>query len=98
MSILDHLRMAGASDNIFAIGDCTASSYAPTAQVASQQGAYLARQFAQLAKKDNIEAQLIALKSAPQTKEAQTEMESLQKSLEKIKLKPFQYSHQGSLA
>lgn len=98
MSILDHLRMAGASDNIFAIGDCTASSYAPTAQVASQQGAYLARQFAQLAKKDNIEAQLVALKSAPQTKEAQTEMESLQKSLEKIKLKPFQYSHQGSLA
>ena len=54
----DHLRMAGADNDIFAIGDCTASSYAPTAQVASQQGNYLARQFAQLAKKDAIEAQL----------------------------------------
>ena len=90
--------MAGANDSIFAIGDCTASSYAPTAQVASQQGAYLARQLAQLAKKDNIEAQLAALKSAPQTQETQTETDRLQKSLEKIKLRPFQYSHQGSLA
>ena len=34
--------MKGA-DGIFAIGDCTATSYAPTAQVASQEGAYLAR-------------------------------------------------------
>lgn len=98
MLVLDHLRMAGASDSIFAIGDCTASSYAPTAQVASQQGAFLARQFTQLAKKDNIEAQLVALKSTPQTEETQKEAESLQKSLEKIKLRPFHYSHQGSLA
>ncbi|KAG2744851.1 NADH dehydrogenase [Suillus brevipes Sb2] len=41
--ILDnYLCMKGARD-IFAIGDCTTSSYAPTAQVASQQGSYLAR-------------------------------------------------------
>ena len=40
--------MVGASDSIFAIGDCTATSYAPTAQVASQEGAYLARVLQQL--------------------------------------------------
>ena len=40
---LECLRMAGANGDIFAIGDCTATSYAPTAQVASQEGAYIAR-------------------------------------------------------
>src|SRR5882672_957640 len=90
--------MAGSSDSIFAIGDCTASSYAPTAQVASQQGNYLARQFAQLAKKDAIEAQLVALQTALQTEESKNEADGLMKQLEKLKLRPFHYSHQGSLA
>ena len=94
----DHLRMAGADNDIFAIGDCTASSYAPTAQVASQQGNYLARQFAQLAKKDAIEAQLAALQTATETEETKNEVEGLMKQLEKLKLRPFHYSHQGSLA
>lgn len=94
----DHLRMAGSNSSIFAIGDCTASSYAPTAQVASQQGNYLARQFAQLAKKDAIEAQLVTLQTAPQTEETKNEADSLMKQLEKLKLRPFHYSHQGSLA
>jgi NADH:ubiquinone reductase (non-electrogenic) len=35
ITVDDGLRMKGAKD-IFAIGDCTATSYAPTAQVASQ--------------------------------------------------------------
>jgi len=90
--------MAGSNDSIFAIGDCTASSYAPTAQVASQQGNYLARQFAQFAKKDAIEAQLTTLKTAPQTEETKNEVDSLMKQLVKLKLRPFHYSHQGSLA
>ena len=90
--------MAGADDSIFAIGDCTASSYAPTAQVASQQGAYLARQFQQLAKKDALEAQLAGLQQAQETEETAKEKESLTRQLEKLKLRPFHYSHQGSLA
>jgi NADH:ubiquinone reductase (non-electrogenic) len=90
--------MAGSNDSIFAIGDCTASSYAPTAQVASQQGNYLARQFAQLAKKDTIEARLATLQTGPQTEETKNEADSLTKQLEKLKLRPFHYSHQGSLA
>ncbi|KAF7968064.1 hypothetical protein HWV62_32093, partial [Athelia sp. TMB] len=98
IAIDDHLRMAGAEDSVFAIGDCTASSYAPTAQVASQQGAYLARQFQQLAKKDALEAQLASLQQVQETEETAKEKESLTRQLEKLKLRPFHYSHQGSLA
>ncbi|KAI0367298.1 FAD/NAD-P-binding domain-containing protein [Pilatotrama ljubarskyi] len=92
------LRMVGSNGSIFAIGDCTATSYAPTAQVASQQGAYLARLLAQIAKKDEVEARLkeLQLTSAPEAKE---EREQLEKRLAKLeKLRPFKYSHQGSLA
>jgi NADH:ubiquinone reductase (non-electrogenic) len=98
ITVDDHLRMVGSGDSIFAIGDCTSSSYAPTAQVASQQGNYLARQFAQLAKKDAIEEKLAALQTAPDTEEAKKEVEDLIKQGEKLKLRPFHYSHQGSLA
>lgn len=95
----EHLRMAGTDGSIFAIGDCTATSYAPTAQVASQQGAYLARIFAQLAKRDSLEARLTQLRSAASSDEGRVETETIEKQLAKAeKLRPFQYSHQGSLA
>lgn len=47
----DYMRIKGAND-IYAIGDCTFSKYAPTAQVASQQGKYLASVFENLARID----------------------------------------------
>ena len=56
--------MKGA-DGIFAIGDCTATSYAPTAQVAAQEGAYLARVFKQLARHDALKAELEEARRAP---------------------------------
>ena len=90
IAIDDYLYMKGARD-IFAIGDCTASSYAPTAQVASQQGAYLARLFKLIAKKDKLEADL----AQAQTSE---EAEKLKKQVDRVRMKPFHYSHQGSLA
>ncbi|KZT71156.1 NDE2, mitochondrial external NADH dehydrogenase [Daedalea quercina L-15889] len=95
-----HLRMAGVPDgSVFAIGDCSATSYAPTAQVASQEGAYLARILTQLAKKDALAARLNALQDAPASEEAKQEVEGLQRQLAKAeKMRPFQYSHQGSLA
>lgn len=103
----DHLVMKGTNGTIFAIGDCTASQYAPTAQVASQQGAYLARQLKQLAKRDGLREQLSALQQQvllrgendEEGKKVKAEAESLAKQLEKAsKLRPFHYSHQGSLA
>ncbi|KAG6329235.1 hypothetical protein ID866_9854 [Astraeus odoratus] len=97
----DHLRLLGAP-SIFAIGDCTATSYAPTAQVASQEGAYLARMFKLIAKKDALEDKIAELSAAGGSEdvaaEKNKETENLRKQIEKIKLKPFQYSHQGSLA
>ncbi|TFK83106.1 NADH dehydrogenase [Polyporus arcularius HHB13444] len=92
------MRMVGANGNIFAIGDCTATSYAPTAQVASQEGAYLARVLQQIAKKDELEARLKALQTAPEP-EVQEERAQIEKRLAKLeKIRPFKYSHQGSLA
>ncbi|CDO76210.1 hypothetical protein BN946_scf184819.g10 [Trametes cinnabarina] len=92
------LRMLGSNGTIFALGDCTATSYAPTAQVASQQGAYLARVLAQIAKKDELELRLKELQVSTEP-EAKEEREHIEKRLVKLeKLRPFKYSHQGSLA
>ncbi|PIL27017.1 hypothetical protein GSI_10156 [Ganoderma sinense ZZ0214-1] len=91
------LRMAGTDGSIFAVGDCTATSYAPTAQVASQEGAYLARLLGQIAKRDELEQRVEALAAAPDVDKQ--ELEQSQKRLTKLnKLRPFKYSHQGSLA
>ncbi|TBU43177.1 NADH dehydrogenase [Dichomitus squalens] len=91
------MRMAGTDGSIFAVGDCTATTYAPTAQVASQQGAYLARVLGQLAKRDNLEYRLKELDAAPEAEKQ--EREQAEKRLAKLeKLRPFKYSHQGSLA
>jgi len=95
ISVDDHLQMKGAS-GVFAIGDCTATSYAPTAQVASQQGTYLARVLQQLAKKERLEQQLQTLRQDSAEPEA---IEATVKQINKAsKIKPFHYSHQGSLA
>ena len=114
--------MAGSNGSIFAIGDCTATQYAPTAQVASQQGAYLARVFKQMAKRDEVERDLeeavkardaVASASAAsgsataaagsESGTATAAEDETIKKLEKqylkaSKVRPFQYSHQGSLA
>jgi NADH:ubiquinone reductase (non-electrogenic) len=92
------------SDSIFAIGDCTSTAYAPTAQVASQQGAYLGRMFNQIAKQEAVVSKLDALDSPtrdnlPENVEA--EKLKLRKQLERLSVtqwSPFHYSHQGSLA
>ncbi|KAI0696619.1 NADH dehydrogenase [Cytidiella melzeri] len=99
LTVDESLRMKGA-DGIFAIGDCTATSYAPTAQVAAQEGSYLARVLKQLAKKDAVAAQLDEAKALsdndPEKKTLVEKLESQHAKLEK--LRPFRYSHQGSLA
>ncbi|KAF8548927.1 NADH dehydrogenase [Imleria badia] len=97
----DHLRMLGAP-SIFALGDCTSTSYAPTAQVASQQGGYLARILKLIAQRDALEDQAKALASAKDGQQLDDEttkrVEKLNKKIGKIRLNPFHYSHQGSLA
>ncbi|WVQ85982.1 hypothetical protein IAT38_008150 [Cryptococcus sp. DSM 104549] len=92
----DYLSLLGA-EGIYAVGDCTATSYAPTAQVASQQGIYLAGIFAKLGQKAKLERQLAELRAQPAVDAA--EVEAVVKKLNRVsKLTPFHYSHQGSLA
>ena len=80
------------------LGDCSATKYAPTAQVASQQGAYLARLFNTMAQTNALEEEIAALKGKVSTPEIQAALTEKQKQLSKVKLmKPFEYSHQGSL-
>ncbi|KAG6828439.1 hypothetical protein H0H92_007966 [Tricholoma furcatifolium] len=100
----DYLRMKGA-DGIFAIGDCSVTPYAPTAQVASQEGAYLARMLVQMAKKDLLEQKLATLEAEHSSasneedrKRIADELEATKGSMAKVKVRPFHYSHQGSLA
>jgi NADH:ubiquinone reductase (non-electrogenic) len=95
IAIDDHMRVLG-TEGIYAIGDCTASSYAPTAQVASQEGAYLARVLAQVAKADALRDKRDALRAAGRPL---VEIDAVQRQLEKAdRIRPFHYSHQGSLA
>ncbi|KAF8154707.1 pyridine nucleotide-disulfide oxidoreductase-domain-containing protein [Crassisporium funariophilum] len=101
----DFLHMEGTDKSIFAIGDCTATSYAPTAQVASQQGAYLARCLHQMARRDHLQEKVTQLEGVvkatvdvEERKKVEEELESTKKLLLKGRLRPFHYSHQGSLA
>ena len=105
LEVNEYLVVNG-TENIWAVGDCAIANYAPTAQVASQEGAFLARMFNALAKTETINNELATLsdnQAREMDKEKRTailgEIKSLQKSLRRIKqIGPFEYSHQGSLA
>lgn len=105
LAVNEYLVVNGA-ENIWAVGDCAIANYAPTAQVASQEGAFLARMFNALAKTETINNEL-ALISDQQARENDKEkrtallgqIKALQKNLRRVKqIGPFEYSHQGSLA
>jgi len=105
ITIDEYMQMNGTDGSIFAIGDCTASSHAPTAQVAAQQGSYLALAFAQRVKGDNLKAQLDELEASAamilhddERKKVLEEAEGVRRQLAKFKVRPFSYSHQGTLA
>ena len=104
LAVNEYLVVKG-TENIWAVGDCAIANYAPTAQVASQEGAFLARLFNSLAKTDTINKELAHLseeqskKSGDDRTEVFNQIKSLQKSLRRVKqIGPFEYSHQGSLA
>ena len=80
------------------LGDCSATKYAPTAQVAAQQGTYLSRLFNTMATTSALEAEIASLIMRPdETPETRAIIAEKQKELSKVKLmKPFEYSHQGA--
>ncbi|KAJ7176648.1 pyridine nucleotide-disulfide oxidoreductase-domain-containing protein [Mycena filopes] len=105
ITIDEYMEMKGSNGSIFAIGDCTSSSHAPTAQVAQQQGSYLARAFAQRVKRDRLVDQVAELeRTAAMTlhddarKQILEETAGVKRQLAKFKIRPFTYSHQGTLA
>ncbi|ODV59880.1 NADH-ubiquinone reductase (H(+)-translocating) NDE1 [Ascoidea rubescens DSM 1968] len=101
----DCLNVIGAND-IFAFGDCTFTNYAPTAQVAYQQGIYLADHLKSLAKIDILNEKLSDLnilkqKNLPETNiNYNKEIKTLSKKLINYQnsLHGFTYHHMGSLA
>lgn len=105
LAVNEYLVVDG-TEGVWALGDCSATKYAPTAQVASQQGAFLARLFNTMANTQALEAELDRLdalsqeaKDAEDKDTLEKEIQKKSKSIRKIKqLSPFEYSHQGSLA
>lgn len=104
LAVNEYLVVNGA-ENIWAVGDCAIANYAPTAQVASQEGAFLARLFNSLAKTEMINKELghLSEEQAKASGEARAEIfasiKELQRQLRRVKqIGPFEYSHQGSLA
>jgi NADH:ubiquinone reductase (non-electrogenic) len=105
LNVNEYLVVKG-TENVWAVGDCAVANYAPTAQVAAQEGAFLARLFNQMAKTEEFETQLASLSEeqgkAPNKEvrdEAFAKIKDLQKRLRRVKqMGPFEYSHQGSLA
>ncbi|KAF2733907.1 FAD/NAD(P)-binding domain-containing protein [Polyplosphaeria fusca] len=105
LAVNEYLVVKG-TENVWAIGDCAVANYAPTAQVAAQEGNWLARMFNKMAKTHEIESKLaelsVAQEKAP-NKETRDrvfeEIKDLQKRLLRLKqIGPFEYTHNGSLA
>ncbi|KAK3302257.1 pyridine nucleotide-disulfide oxidoreductase-domain-containing protein [Chaetomium strumarium] len=103
LAVNEYLVVQGTRD-IWAVGDCAVAGYAPTAQVASQEGNFLARLFNNMAKTEALEEKVRELSSSlnlqpGNSAEISRQIEEYERQLRRIKdVKPFHYSHQGSLA
>lgn len=103
LAVNEYLVVQGTRD-IWAIGDCAVAGYAPTAQVAGQEGNFLARLFNNMAKTEQLEERIRELSGSlnitpGNAAEISREIEEKERQLRRIRdIKPFHYSHQGSLA
>lgn len=90
--INDYLKLDG-DDYIYALGDCTFTANPPTAQVAHQQGCFLAKHFNKQAKIDDLK---YLINNSTDPKEISKFTRRLE--INEKTVKPFEYIHQGSLA
>ncbi|KAK4962303.1 NADH:ubiquinone oxidoreductase [Elasticomyces elasticus] len=105
LAVNEYLVVKG-TENVWAVGDCAVAGYAPTGQVAAQEGAFLARLFNQMGKTESIDLELKNLSAVQETapnKEKRDEAFARIKDLQRRRRRansmgPFEYSHQGSLA
>jgi len=94
--INEKLQLLGAESSIFAIGDCTFhGGLAPTAQVAYQEGLYLANIFKQLHKLDQLDwkSQLSSI-----SERQLNDIKKQQEYIVKNKMPNFKYVYKGTLA
>jgi NADH:ubiquinone reductase (non-electrogenic) len=105
LAVNEYLVVKG-TENVWAVGDCAVANYAPTAQVAAQEGAWLARMFNSMAKTQDCADELARLSEEQEKapgKDARdqvfAEIKEVQKRLRRVKqMNPFEYTHNGSLA
>jgi NADH:ubiquinone reductase (non-electrogenic) len=104
LTVNEYLVVNGTED-IWAVGDCAIANYAPTAQVAAQEGAFLASLFNNMAKVDGIEQEMrelsaeYAIARSADKDVISDQIKARQNQILKTKkTAPFEYSHQGSLA
>ncbi|SCU89966.1 LADA_0F00870g1_1 [Lachancea dasiensis] len=92
--INDKLQLLGAEDSIWAVGDCTFyPGLFPTAQVAHQEGEYLATVLKKQHKIDQHKWNMLQNPNAAENLKLQSKIDKLQSNI-----KAFKYSHQGTLA
>lgn len=93
--LVDEKLLVDGTDNIYALGDCTFTRFAPTAQVAFQEGIFLGGHFKRLHEIESLDYQIKNGKDVDSV-----QLERLSKKLIKLqeKLPIFKYNHQGSLA
>ncbi|CDK25083.1 unnamed protein product [Kuraishia capsulata CBS 1993] len=91
--LIDAYLKVDGSDSIYALGDCTFTKNPPTAQVAHQEGIFLASHFEKLSKIDDLQYSI-------KTETEADKLDKLNRRLERAKasLRPFEYVYQGSLA
>ncbi|KAF3985277.1 hypothetical protein FT663_05338 [Candidozyma haemuli var. vulneris] len=91
--LIDERLLVDGTDNIWALGDCTFTKYAPTAQVAFQEGIFLAEHFHRL-------HEIESLKYKVNNSKPEDRVERYRKKLTRVQsnLPVFEYNYQGSLA
>ncbi|EMG46217.1 NDE1 External NADH-ubiquinone oxidoreductase 1 [Candida maltosa Xu316] len=91
--LVDEKLKVDGTDNIYALGDCTFTKYPPTAQVAHQEGEYLAEYFGKLHQVESVKFSI----AHPSPKD---NVDKLAKKLTRLEknLPHFIYNYQGSLA
>ncbi|EEQ40128.1 hypothetical protein CLUG_04257 [Clavispora lusitaniae ATCC 42720] len=91
--LVDERLLVDGTENIFALGDCSFTKFAPTAQVAFQEGIFLAKHLEKLEEIDALKYKIAHDKSDEHPERLTKKLAKLESNLE-----PFKYNHQGSLA
>ncbi|EPY50570.1 NADH dehydrogenase [Schizosaccharomyces cryophilus OY26] len=96
--IIDEFFRVKGMPDVYAIGDCAFSGLPATAQVAHQQGDWLAANLNRSGKATALKHRLEVMEKQLGEKKAEKEFSVMKQELANTQLKPFQYKHQGALA